>query len=254
MGDERNHPMKKLTIGVTIGAASCVLVAGLTAIPALASATTPSDSPTPTSTGHPRTLAEIQAASVKATSKRTSSLNAAIAKVNADTSLASGDKSTILGTLNGDLTAMSTVAAKVAADTTATQAAADYKTIFTDYRVYGVALPQARITASADRATSVQIPRLTAAESKLSALLAGKDASKSPPALQADLSDATAEIQKANTALSGLPATALAVTPAEFNANHDVMKPIRATLASARADLKQAREDLKKVVAAVRIK
>jgi len=227
------------TIGVITGAA----LLGAGAVPAFADTAAPGG-------GH--TLAEIQASAVTKTGQRTTSLNSAIAKVTANTYLTATDKSTILGILNADLAGMSTVAAKVAADTTVAQAATDYRTIFTGYRVYAVAIPQAHYAAAADSLTTRAIPRLTKTQQKLSALLSGRDASKSTPALQADLADMTSQIDKASSSLSGLASTALAVTPATYDGNHGVLAPVKASLAIARAALKQARSDAAAIVAALR--
>lgn len=246
--------MKKIVLGVTIGAFSSALIAGMSSAPAFADSATPAPTPSASSTSHARTLAEIQASAATQTTNRITKLNAAIATVNSDSSMSSTDKSTALATLNGDLSGMKSVAAKIASDTSASQARTDYATIFTDYRVYAVALPQTRIAATADHATGVEIPRLVKEQARLSALLSGKDQSKSTPALEADLTDATSQLQKATSALDGVASSALAVTPSEYNSNHDVLKSIRSTVATARAALKQSRTDLKDVVVALQAK
>lgn len=234
--------MNRIVRNALIGsAATAALVVGAS-VPAFAT----------TSAAHPKTLAAIQASAKVKTSARTSKLNTAIAKVTAAKDISDADRATILGVLNGDLAGMTTVEAKIAADTTVAAAAADYKTIFTTYRVYAVAIPQARLAAGADRMTSTTIPRLTDAQSKLAAALAGPDASKSTPALQADLADMTTQLAAATAALSGISAQALAVTPDAFNANHEVLSPVRSAVKSAIADLKKAAADGHAVVGAIK--
>ncbi|MGV8909690.1 MAG: hypothetical protein ACOH1Y_11970 [Propionicimonas sp.] len=237
--------MNRLIHAAAVGtAAAIVLVAGAVA-PAIA-AGTPPVSPAP------RSLADIQAAGAKQTSERTASLTTAISKVTASTQLSSADRTTILATLNGDLTGMSAVASAIAADSTVKQASAHFKSIFTTYRVYAVALPQAHFAAAADGLEASAIPKLTAAQQKLSAALAGKYAAKSTPALQAALADMATQIATAQTSLSGLAATALAATPAAYNANHAVLTPVRQSLATAAAAIKRARSDAKTVLAALK--
>ena len=237
--------MNRILSTSLIAASAAALVVGSYA-PAFADSTSPS-TPSPG-----KTLAAIQAAAKTKTSERITKLDAAIAKVNAAKGLTSGDRSTILGILNGDVAGMNTVEAKIAADTTMTSAAADFKTIFTSYRVYAVALPQARIAAAADRMTGTTIPRLTAAQTRLAAALAGKDASKSTPALQADLTDMQSKISAATSALNGVSASALAVTPADFNSNHSVLAAARSSVKTAVADLKAAAADGKTIRAAIK--
>ncbi|MGV8977829.1 MAG: hypothetical protein ACOH17_07280 [Cellulomonas sp.] len=236
-----NRALRTAAVGT---AAAIALAAGAVA-PAIA-ASTPPTSPAP------RSLVDIQAAGAKKTSERTASLTTAISKVTANAHLSSADQSTILATLNADLTAMSTMASTIAADTSVKQASTDFRSIFTTYRVYAVALPQAHIAAAADGLEGSAIPKLTAAEQRLSAALAGKHAAKSTPALQADLADMTTQIATAQTSLSGLAAAALAATPAAYDANHTVLTPVRQSLATATAAVKQARADARTVLAALK--
>jgi hypothetical protein len=238
--------MNRIVTTSLIGTAAVVALVAGTCAPAFADGTS---TPAP-STG--KTLAAIQAKAKTATSARITALDAAIAKITAAKDISSADRSTILGTLNGDVTAMNTVEAKVAADTTVAAAAADYKTIFTGYRVFAVAIPQSRFAAAADRLTSTTIPKLTDAHTKLAAALAGPDASKSTPALLADLADMSTQISSANSAITGVAAAALAVTPADYDANHAVMGSLRTSVQSAIADLKKASADGKTVLAAIK--
>jgi hypothetical protein len=231
-----------LTTSLIGSAAAVALVAG-TCAPAFADGSTPA---------HGRTLADIQKSASIKTTKRIGSLNTAIARINAATDITSADRATILATLNGDIAGMNTVEAKIAADTDVATAAADYATIFTTYRVYAVAIPQARFAAAADRMTGTSIPKLTDAETKLAAALAGPDKSKSTPALQAELVDMQNQIAAATSGLNGVAAAALAVTPADYNANHDVLSPERGAVKSAIGDVKKAATDGRNILAAIK--
>jgi hypothetical protein len=239
--------MNRITLTSLVGTiAAAALVAGVS-VPAFASTSTPTPS---TKTTH--TLVSVQAAAKTATDKRETALSAAIAKVDAAKGASASDKATLVDRLNTDLAGMKTVGGMVAADTTLAAASADFKTIFTTYRVFAVAIPQARIVAGIDRATSMEIPKLTALQAKLAAMLAGKDASKSTVALQSDLADMTTQIAKANTALNGASEEVLAITPADFNSNKTVVTSARASVKTAENDLKQARADRKAIIIALR--
>jgi hypothetical protein len=198
-----------------------------------------SDPPKPTSHS---SLAEIQAAGARQTANRITALNAGITRVTATTTLTASDKATVLGTLNGDLSGMTTLQAKIAADTDATTALADYRSMYTEYRVYAVGLQQSFIAASADGLTGTATPKLQSAASKISALFAA-DPSKATPALQAQLADMQAKTADAVAKTSGLAAGALAVTPAAYNANHAVLVDLRAAARDALADSKAAARD-----------
>jgi hypothetical protein len=237
--------MNRIASTSLIGAAVAALVAG-GCTPAFADGTS-----TPSPSGG-RTLATIQASAKVRTTARIGSLSTAIAKITAAKDIDPSDRSEILSTLNGDIAGMNTVEARVAADTTVATATADYKSIFTSYRVYAVAIPQSRLAAAADRETSTTIPRLTDAQAKLSAALAGPDAGKSTPALQADLADMATQVSAATAALNGIAAESLAVTPSAYNSNHSVMGPIRSAVTTAIADLTKAAADGKTVLAAIK--
>jgi hypothetical protein len=238
--------MNRIVSTTLIGTAAVVALVAGSCAPAFADATS---TPTP-SAG--KSLSAIQAKAKVNTTARIGALNTAIARVTAAPDISPSDRATILGTLNGDLAGMNTVEAKIAADTTVATAAADYKTIFTTYRVYAAAIPQSRLAAAADRMTSTAIPKLTDAQSKLAAALAGPDASKSTPELQADLTDMSAQIAAATSALNGVAAQSLAVTPSAYNSNHSVLQPVRSAVKAAIADLKKAAQDGKTILAAIK--
>ena len=242
--------MSRRSIGIITAATAGIACAALIGGPAFAD--TPTPTPSPSASHAPKTLAQLQAAGAKATSDRETKLTAAIAKVDADTYLTSGDKSTILARLNNDLAGMKSSASAIAADTTTTQAAADLKKVYDSYRVDAVALPQSRDAAAADRLTGTTIPKLTKEQSALAGLLSGKDKAKSTSALQSDLSDMTAQLSTASHDASGVSAAALAVTPSSYDANHSALSSAKSSLASARAAVKKAESDAKAVREAVK--
>lgn len=203
--------------------ATAALVAA-TAAPAIAA---PADGD-PT-TGPGTTLGGIQKAGAAATAKRIASLEKAITRVQANDNVTEADRTAILATLNADLDAMHRLAGEIAGDTTVPSAAEDYHSIFTDYRVYAVALPQALYAAGADALTGTAIPKLQSAYDRLEQKV-GDDPTDAQQAL---LDEMAADIQDAVDGSHGLAAAALAVTPADWNADHDVLKDVRAELKDA---------------------
>ena len=109
----------------------------------------------------PATLDGIKAKANTDITDRVDHLNAAIAKVNAAKGLGSG-QATLVTYLGTDVTPLQQLDQKIQGDATVQQAAHDFSTIFTGYRVYVVVLPASRIAADAYRATSTAIPQLTA--------------------------------------------------------------------------------------------
>jgi len=202
--------------------------------------------------GQGQTLAAIKAKAATAITVRLSDLNAAIPKVQGNKWITASDKTTLLGTLNGDVSGLTALGTKIQSDTTLSQAAADYRTIFTGYRVFALALPQVRFAAACDDITGGVLPRLNDAQPKLESLLSGVDSSKNSSAVQAAMADLANQISAITTATSGLAATVLGYTPADYDANHAILTGPRTTLLGARADVHKAREDVRTVVGALR--
>jgi hypothetical protein len=233
-----------VAVAATVGVSASAMAAPTTG----PSASSDSPSATP---GHP-TLTTIQQKAASAIAQRLTSLSKAIATVNGSSVISAADKATLLGTLNGDVTGLTALGAKIAADTTAQQAATDYKTIFTGYRVYALALPQAHFAMATDALTGTVVPKLTDAQTKLAALLAGVDSGKNTPAVQAAMADLATQLAGIGTATSGLSATVLAYTPAQYDANHALLSSARQSLVTARADAKGARADIVTVTKALK--
>ena len=244
---------------ITPLAVALVAAGAVTAGASAADAATPSPTSSPSSsTGSNSTahlpkdasLGTVQAHGEAAAAKRVATLNAAIAKVDADATLSSSDKSTVLGSLKADVTGMDHLHAALAADTTVTQARIDDHTIVTQYRVYRVALPQARVVRAADRATTKTLPRLQQAEERLAARLS-KHAAKDSDAAKAALADLQQQISSLQSDAQGLAAAALAVTPAQYDANHDVLSAPEAKAKAVRGVATTAAKDVKTIRSAL---
>jgi hypothetical protein len=227
-----------------------VLVGGL--VVASAGAAYGADTSSPPSAIQGAGLAAIQARAAAAINLRLAVLNIAIPKVQGDKWITSADKTTLVGTMNGDVTGLTALGAKIQSDTIVTVAKTDYQTIFTGYRVFALAVPQARFAAASDDITDGVLPRLNDAQSKLAALLSGVDSSKNSPAVQAAMADLAHQIDAITNATSGRSTTVLGYTPLEYDANHAILTGPRATLLGARSDVEQARNDIATVVASLK--
>ena len=166
----------------------------------------------------PATLDGIKAKAHTDITDRVDDLNAAIAKVNAAKGLGSG-QATLVVYLGTDLASLQQLDQRIQGDTTVKQAAQDFSTIFSGYRVYVLVLPAARIAGDADRASSTAIPDLTAASAR-----AQKHVNlRNQEFLEPLINDLNAQIATATGSTNGLAATVLAFTPAQWNAHNDVL-------------------------------
>jgi hypothetical protein len=108
---------------VTVGATGLIALTAVIGVAGSANAATLSSTSTP---AHAKpTLASVQAASATRTSKLISNIGKIETRVGAAKKLTAAEQATIKATLDADITAVKTGAAKVASDTTLKQARTD---------------------------------------------------------------------------------------------------------------------------------
>jgi hypothetical protein len=191
----------------------------------------------------PTTLAGIKAQAAIDITARVNDLHGAIAKVNAAKGLGSS-QATLASYLGTDIAPLQQLNQTIQADSTVQQAAHDFGTIFSDYRVYVLVLPASRMAADADHATTTGIPKLTAD--------AAKAQSRVTPAnqatLQPQIDDLNGQISTATNATNGLAATVLAFTPAQWNANNALLAASKASDQATAGALQKGRADVTQIV------
>jgi hypothetical protein len=148
--------------------------------------------------------------------------------------------------LNADLddtsARLETLRTKIAADTDLAALRQDCRSIFGDNRVYALVLPRTRMVVAADVADAAA-GKLDQVAGKLDAAIAkaggaGTDVTQAT----ADLAAMRAKIDSGRSAAESVPGAVLGLTPADWNANHQVLQPARQSLQSARSDLRAARD------------
>jgi hypothetical protein len=190
----------------------------------------------------PATLDGIRAKAHEDITNRVNDLNAAVAKVNAAKGLGSG-QAALVAHLGADVTPLQQLDQKIQGDTTVQQATLDFSTIFTGYRVYVLVLPASRIAAVADRATNTVIPRLTASSSKAQERVNPQNQAQ----LQPLIDDLNSQISAATHATTGLSAAVLAFSPAQWNANNNLLSPSKSAAQTALAAVGKGRSDVMQI-------
>ncbi len=240
---------------VVAGVAATVLTtssAGAAApTPVATLATSSAAAPSGTGNAAGRTLAAVKARGATAISRRETTLTTALTAVADRPQLTSADRAALASILDNDRTALTALGRTLAADTDPKAARADYRTIFTGYRVYALAVPQAHFVAAADTLTGTALPALTGARSTLQKALAA-DPGKETAAVRAAMADLSRRIADIGTQTGGVADTVLGYTPAQYNADHALLSGARAKLRTARADVKAARQDVVTVRKALR--
>lgn len=216
----------------------------------LAGATTPGSSGTTGSSGSndvPSTLAGIKAKANTDITDRVNSLNSAIEKVKAAKGLGSG-QGTLEAYLGTDITPLQQLDATIQGETSAQQAAADFRTIFTNFRVYRLVLPATHIAGDAFRVTTTAVPNLQAASTKAQHYVNPGNQGVLEPLID----DLNGQISAASNATNGLAATVLAYTPQQWNANNNLLAPSKQSDAQADAAVSKGRQDVKQIRAIVK--
>ena len=153
---------------IRLGAIALATGATLSALAGAAGAATPGSSGNNGAGAVPTTLDGIKAKAATDITDRVNDLNAAIAKVNAAKGLGAS-QATLVSYLGTDVAPLQQLNQTIHGDSTLQQAAHDFGTIFSGYRVYRLVLPAARIAAVADEATTSAIPNLTTDAAKAQA-------------------------------------------------------------------------------------
>ena len=137
---------------------------------------------------------------------------------------------------------LQTLAGEIRADTDLATLRDHCRSIFEDNRVFALVLPRTRLVVGADTASAAGA-RLSDVAGKLADAIAKAEAAgRDVTQAKADLDAMKAQIASAAAAAGSVPGAVLGLTPADWNANHDVLSPARQSLRVARTDLRVARD------------
>ena len=194
----------------------------------------------------------IKDRSDKEIDNRLTSLNNALSAVAGAKKLNATDKANFTAEIQTDISILTALKAKIDADTDLTTLRTDAKSIFTDYRVYAVFLPQIHLLAAAD-IMGVTADNLTTIANKLATRLqtlqsGGKDVS----ALQTILNDMNVKIADAKTQYAAVETEVIGLTPASYPGSSATLKDARTKIKAGATDLKAARDDAKKIVEGIK--
>jgi len=199
------------------------------------------------STDVPNTLAGIKAKANTDITERVNALDSAIDKVKAAQGLGAG-QGTLEAYLGSDITPLQQLDTTIQGDTSLQQAAKDFGTIFTDFRVYKLVLPAAHVAGEAFRITATAIPNLQAASTKAQQYVNPGNQGVLVPLID----DLNGQISAASNATNGLAATVLAYTPQQWNANNNLLAPSKQSDDQADAATAKGRQDVKEIRAVVK--
>jgi len=189
--------------------------------------------------------------------RRVTSLQDLLTRTGEIKNLTDQDKASIATAINTQITALTALKVKIAADTDEATLKTDLESITSSYRIYALVLPQIRIIAAADRVVTIS-KELQAIGAKLQARIqaaasAGADmtaANASLTAYATKLGDAQTQAQAAVTEIAGLvPDNGDATVMAS---NTAALKDARTKIQAAQQDIVAARKDAETIRKAVK--
>jgi hypothetical protein len=157
--------------------------------------------------------------------ERLNTLQFAIKQVQGDNFLGS-DGATLVSDMQADITGLQTLGTTIAGETTVGEVDASIALIFNEFRVYHLMLPVAGDVVIVDNAVNVKLPALASSIS----LLQGAENSSNEGVLAPLIANMQSQSGIITGATGGLSAELLSYTPAEWNANHNLLGGARAEI------------------------
>jgi hypothetical protein len=180
---------------------------------------------------------------------RITALNKLSARVAAITNESATEKANIAAEVQTNISGLTSLQAKIDADTDATTAKTDAATIFGTFRIYALVIPQGWILASSDRIDTIS-GLMNSLGAKIQArITADQSAGKNVSALTAAYADMQAKMTDANSQSASASAGVSALVPDQGNAtvaasNHTALVAARSDTKTATSDLVAARKDI----------
>lgn len=184
--------------------------------------------------------------------RRLASLTALTAKISAATKLTPSDKATLNTEVSTTTSGLTTLKAKLDAETTVDAARTDAQSILTEYRVYALVLPKVHLVKVADDIQAADTKLTTLAQTLQTRITTDKSAGKDVSALQTKLDDMNANIASAQAAASKIETGVIGLQPSDYNTDHALLSGDNTQLKTAHTDNQTAVTDAKSIAASLK--
>ncbi len=235
------NPLRTRLAAAAVGA-GLILALPATALAADSDSTRPRDRTRPALAEATRDPEVLKARCREAIAKRLTALETASNRLGEARHVTDEHEEILAGIISDTAASLTALDGEIAADTEAEALKAHCRSIFEDHRVFALVLPRTRLVVSSDTAVAAADRLDQAADRIEQAIAKAEAAGKDVTQAKADLETMRSEIDSARTTADGVPGDILDLTPADWNADHEVLTPAREALRSARGDLKAARD------------
>ena len=197
---------------------------------------------TPPSDSTRRDLEAVRARCLAAIDVRLPALAAARTALSDNEHVTDNHRSALVANLDETAGRLRDLAVLIKADADLAALRDHCRSVFEDNRVFALVLPRVRIVAGADTATDVAATLHDITGKLADAITRAEAAGQDVRQAKIDLDMMKAGIASGAAAAGTVPGAVLGLTPADWNADHEVLTPARQSLREARADLKVARD------------
>ena len=175
--------------------------------------------------------------------RRVAGLTELLTKINAMKRLTADQKTTFANGMNGQITSLNTLKAKIDADTDLATLRTDVQSIVKAYRIFALYMPQVNIMAHADRMLAL-IDEMNAISVKLQTRIdAVKVAGKDITSMMTFMTDRASKLTDATTQANNAIAAVVSLTPDGYPGNRTAMQSAQKMLQTARQDVGAAEKD-----------
>jgi hypothetical protein len=185
--------------------------------------------------------------------RRITNLTSASVRIGQLKNVSSTDKASLQTSITTQISEMTALKAKIDSDTDAATLKADITSITSDYRIYMLVIPQARIAAATDRAQTIVADMQAMAPQLQARITADQTAGGNVAAAQAAYSDMQTKVSDANIQAAAALNETVSLTPDQGNAsNTAAIKDAASKIKTVVSDLKAARTDISTIMNAVK--
>lgn len=193
-------------------------------------------------------ISNLQARGDREIDRRLASLNEVATKINLLLKLTPNEKTALTTQIQGQITSLTALKAKIDADTDLTTLRTDLQSVVKSYRIYAVYIPEIHILAAADRLDSV-IDQLTKLQATLQTDIQSEQAQEQSVSLmESEISIIQSKLADAKLQSQNVTKLAASLTPQGYPTNKFAMQGARADLQAGQQDLVAALQQAKLII------
>jgi len=242
------NPLRTRLAAAALGAGLVIAApAAAWAGPRRPGSTTPTSSSENPTDASRRTIDDLRARCLAAIDVRLPALGAARAALAGNDHVTDDHQAALETDIDRTAVRLRELATLIKADTDFAALRDHCRSIFEDNRVFALVLPRVRLVVGSDVATDAGAALRDIAAKLADAIAKADAAGQDVRQAKLDLDVMKAHIASGVASAGTIPGAVLSLTPADWNANHEVLTPAHQSLRSARADLKVARDLAQKI-------